>query len=91
VRRDTTLIEALALAAGETDIAKLESVVVYRTIDGQRMAAVFDAGAIMSGKSPDVPILSNDMVIVGYSANRAFWRNVRPAAPIFTVFRPLLY
>jgi polysaccharide export outer membrane protein len=90
VRRDTTLIEALALAAGETEIAKLESVVVYRTIDGQRMAAVFDAGAIMSGRSPDIPILSNDMVIVGYSANRAFWRNVRQAAPIFTVFRPLL-
>lgn len=90
IRQDTTLVEALALASGETDVAKLDDVVVYRTIDGQRMAAAFDVGAIMSGTQPNLKIESNDMVVVGYSANRAFWRDFRQTIPIFALFRPFV-
>lgn len=89
IRQDTTLVEALALASGESNVAKLDDVVIYRTIDGQRMAAVFDVAQIMSGVLPDPKIESNDMVVVGYSANRAFWRDFRQTVPIIALFRPV--
>lgn len=87
---DTTLIETVARAGGETEIAKLDEVIVFRTINGQRMAARFDVAALMSGEQPDIPILGNDVVVVGYSSSRAFWRDLRQMVPVFALFRPLV-
>ena len=90
VRGDTTLMEAIALARGETEIAALDEVIIFRTIDGQRMAARFDVGAIRSGAAEDPRILSNDTVVVGYSAARTIWRDVRSALPLVAVFSRVL-
>lgn len=86
----TTLLDVLSLARGETDVASLDKVVIFRTIDGQRMGAVFDVRSIRSGKSADPVIDGNDLVVVGYSAARKFWKNIVSAAPLLTIFHPVL-
>jgi polysaccharide export outer membrane protein len=84
----TTLLGALALAKGETQIASLNEVVVFRTINGKRMGAVFDVKSIRSGQSEDPEIRSNDLIVVGYSSAKRFWRDVVSSMPILNVFRP---
>ncbi|HYK51516.1 MAG TPA: polysaccharide biosynthesis/export family protein, partial [Terriglobales bacterium] len=82
----TTLLEVLSMAKGETDTAKLNEVVIFRNINGQRMGAVFDVASIRRGRADDPAVHGNDMVVVGYSAARRFWLNVVRAAPIIGVF-----
>lgn len=90
VNGPTTLLDVISMAKGETEVATLDQVVVFRTVDGQRMGAVFDVASIRRGEAADPVIQGNDMVVVGYSAARRFWRNVLTAAPLFNVFRPVL-
>ncbi len=89
IRNSTTLLEAIAMARGESEIAKMDEVVIFRTIDGQRMAARFDVNAIRSGAMADPRILGNDVVVVGLSEAKAIWRDIRQVVPIVAVFRPL--
>lgn len=84
----TTLLGALSMAKGETQLAALNDVVVFRTVDGQRRGAVFDIRQIRSGQQPDPQIRSNDMIIVGYSGSRRMWRDVVNSMPILNIFRP---
>jgi polysaccharide export outer membrane protein len=86
----TTLLGVLSLAKGETEIAALDQVVVFRTINGQRMGAVFDVRAIRSARASDPAIQGNDIVVVGYSAARRFWQDVVRTAPMFNIFRPIV-
>ena len=86
----TTLLDVISMAKGETEVASLNQIVVFRTVDGQRMGAVFDVGSIRRGEADDPVIKGNDLVVVGYSAARRFWQNVRTAAPLLNVFRPVL-
>lgn len=84
----TTLLGALSLAKGETQLAALNDVVVFRNVNGQRSGAVFDIRQIRSGQAPDPQIRSNDMIIVGYSGGRRAWRDIMSAMPILRIFQP---
>jgi polysaccharide export outer membrane protein len=84
----TTLLGALSLAKGETQLAALNDVVVFRQVNGQRAGAVFDVRQIRSGQAPDPQIRSNDMVIVGYSGSRRAWRDIVSSMPLLNIFRP---
>jgi polysaccharide export outer membrane protein len=63
-----TLMQAIAQAGGPSRVAKLDEVVVIRGVDGERMAARFDLGAIRKGEAPDPLILPGDRIIIGLSA-----------------------
>ncbi|HEY8591342.1 MAG TPA: polysaccharide biosynthesis/export family protein [Sphingomicrobium sp.] len=82
----TTLLDVLALAKGETEVAKLNQVVVFRNVNGARMGAVFDVASIRRGLAADPVIQGNDTVVVGYSAASRVWQNVVRAAPLLNVF-----
>lgn len=86
----TTLLDVISMAKGETEVAKLQEVVVFRSVNGQRMGAVFNVASIRRGEAADPVIEGNDLVVVGYSAARRFWRDVVSTAPIFSVFRPII-
>lgn len=86
----TTLLDVISMAKGETEIATLDQVVVFRNISGQRMGAVFDVASIRRGEAADPIIQGNDLVVVGYSAARRFWRNLSTLSPIMNIFRPIL-
>jgi polysaccharide export outer membrane protein len=85
----TTLLGVLSMAKGESEIASLKQVVVFRDINGQRMGAMFDVASIRRGQAADPAIQGNDMIVVGASGAKKFWRNVVNAAPVFSIFRPL--
>jgi polysaccharide export outer membrane protein len=82
----TTLLQALALAHGTSQIAKLDRIAVYRTINGQRMAALFDLSAIRKGKSPDPEVYGDDVVEVNTSSAKALFHNVLMAVPLAEFF-----
>lgn len=89
VRGQTTLLEALAMAKGPSRVAALDEVAVFRTIDGERMGAMFDVEAIRRGDAADPEILGNDTVVVGLSNVKAIWRDALAAIPALAIFRPL--
>jgi polysaccharide export outer membrane protein len=80
----TTLLQALALAHGTTQNAKLTRVAVFRTINGQRLAAGFDLNAVRKGVQPDPELYGNDLVEVNTSAAKSLFHNVLQAVPLFT-------
>lgn len=88
VRGQTTLLEALAMAKGPSQVADLDQVVIFRTVAGQRMAARFDLRDIRRGRTPDPEILGNDTVVVGSSGLKAAWRDAITAIPVLSIFRP---
>lgn len=86
----TTLLQALALARGPNEIASLDDVVIFRTIDGQRMAAAFNLVDIRRGIAEDPAIFGNDIVVVGASNGRQIYRDILSASPLIAgIFRPI--
>ncbi|UUL82174.1 polysaccharide biosynthesis/export family protein [Sphingomonas qomolangmaensis] len=81
---DTSLLQAVAMAKGVSAVAKVEQVVVFRTIGNTRYAAMFDLGAIQSGSAADPQIRADDIVIVGTSGRKVFMRNLLAIAPTLT-------
>lgn len=80
-----TLMRSVALAQGTTEYAKLEDVVVFRTVGDQEMAALYNLGAIRRGVYPDPQIYPNDLVVVGDSpARRMFTQYLQAASVIVT-------
>jgi polysaccharide export outer membrane protein len=49
----TTLLQAIAVAQGVTDVADLSAVVIFRQVEGKRMAAAFNLSKIRRGDFPD--------------------------------------
>lgn len=88
---DMTLQQAIASARGVTEDAQISEVVVFRTVNGQQMAALFSLRDIREGRYADPAILSNDVVVVGTSRARRLFRELAQVAPIFSVFTPLAY
>ncbi|WP_338424227.1 polysaccharide biosynthesis/export family protein [Sphingopyxis kveilinensis] len=76
-----TLLQAIALGEGTSDVAKLNQVIVFRNIGDQRLVARFDLGAIRAGNAPDPEILGNDIVVVGESAARRIYRDAIMVLP----------
>lgn len=86
VKGSSSLLEALALARSPTRVAKLNEIVVFRNINGERHGAVFDLKRIRAGIDPDPEILGGDVVVVGFSFVQEAWRDILTAAPILNVF-----
>lgn len=87
MRGRTTLLQAVAMAEGPTRTAEIRTIVVFRRVDGERMVAQFDLGAIRRGEAEDPVVLGEDVVIVDESQLKAVWRDLLMAAPLFNVFR----
>lgn len=84
-----TLLTALAQARSPTDVARLDQVLVFRMVDGQRYGGQFDLQAIRAGRMPDLALASGDVVVVGYSALRGAYKDILQTAPLVAVLRPL--
>jgi polysaccharide export outer membrane protein len=76
-----SLMRAVATAKGMTEFAKLDDVVVFRTVGRQPMAALYNLGAIRRGIYPDPAIYSNDVIVVGNSRARRMMKDMLQLAP----------
>lgn len=93
VTNQMTLLRAIASAKGLSEFAKLDDVVILRTVDGQRMAGLYNIAAIRRGAYRDPSLYANDVVVVGDSPQRRLFRDaitVAPllAAPVVAVLQP---
>ncbi len=86
VTKATTLLSAIAQAQSPTRIAKLDEIVIFRTIAGERMAARFNLVRVRAGADPDPRIYGGDVVVVGFSSSKSIYRDIIAAAPLFNVF-----
>ncbi|HSX62588.1 MAG TPA: polysaccharide biosynthesis/export family protein [Tahibacter sp.] len=84
----TSLLQALAMSEGLDQLANQQGVVIFRTIGGQKMAAVFDIAAIRAGRSEDPQIYGDDIVVVDQSGPRTALRRFVESIPVFALFRP---
>jgi polysaccharide export outer membrane protein len=88
IKGRTTLLQAIAMAEGETKTAELRQVAIFRTVNGQPMGALFNVEQIRRGQAADPEILGQDKVIVADSKSKAAWRDILNAAPLINIFRP---
>ena len=88
----TTLLQAVAMAKGATKVADLESVAVFRNVEGRRMVAVFNMTAIRDGYALDPVLQGDDVVIVDTSRLSVAMQTVIASLPALAsfayVFRP---
>jgi len=82
----TTLLGAIAMGKGPTEIAKLDQVVVFREIGGQQTAARFDLNAVRTGTMVDPLLQPEDRIMVGTSGASQAWQNLLSALPAFAIF-----
>lgn len=82
VTNQMTLLRAIASAKGLSEFARQEEVVILRTVDGRKMAGLYNIEAIRRGAYDDPPIYANDVVVVGDSPQRRLFRDLVSLAPL---------
>lgn len=85
-----SLQQAVATARGADDTANLGNVVVFRTVNNQKMAALFNLKDIRAGRLPDPDVFGNDIIVVGENATRRFFRDITTTFPVLGAFVPIL-
>ena len=92
VTNEMTLMRVIASAKGLTEFARQDDVVILRTVSGQKLAGLYNIGAIRRGAYGDPPVYANDVIVVGDSPQRRLFRDLVAlspvlAAPLVAVFR----
>lgn len=82
VTNQMTLLRAIASAKGLSEFARQEDVVILRTVNGRRMAGLYNIDAIRRGAYEDPAIYANDVVVVGDSPQRRLFRDFVSLAPL---------
>lgn len=79
-----TLMRAVATAKGTAEFASLSNVAIFRTVNGQKMGALYNLKLIRNGSYADPEVFANDVVIVGNSQTRKIFKDVLQASPLIT-------
>lgn len=79
-----TLVRAVASAKGATEFAKLQEVVIFRTVGDQRLAGLYSLKAIRDGRYPDPEIFAGDVVVVGDSPARRMFKDIASMGGLLT-------
>lgn len=82
----TSLLKAIARGGGTDSDANTSRVVVFREINGQRMAAGFDLGKIRDGVADDPEIYGNDIIVVADSGARRAYGSIVESIPLLGLY-----
>lgn len=82
VTNQMTLMRVIASARGLTEFARVSEVVILRTVNGRRMAGLYNMAAIRRGAYEDPAVYANDIVVVGDSPERRMFRDIVALAPL---------
>jgi polysaccharide export outer membrane protein len=86
----TTLLQVIAMAKGADRVANEKRIIIYRTINNQKMGALYDLTAIRAGTLEDPEIYARDVIVVERSGMKSAFQELRGVMPMFGLFRPLL-
>lgn len=79
-----TLMSAVALAGGTTEFSKLDDVLIFRTVGGQKYVGAYNLTAIRRGNYSDPEIFPQDIVVVGDSPQRRLLDNILKASTLLS-------
>lgn len=87
IQGQSNLLQAMALAEGPTQTAKLGEVIVFRRKEDGLYAAQFNLSDVRTGRAENPEILAGDIVVVGNSFAKALFRDFLQLSPLLaTVF-----
>lgn len=84
VTQRLSLLQAVAMAQGTDEFSDLEDVVVFRTVNNTRYAALYDLDAIRHGNYADPRIFPSDIVMVGDENSRRRFKDILAIVPLIT-------
>ena len=79
-----TLMRAVATAGGTSEFAKLNDVVIFRSVNGEQLAGLYNLKDIRRGAYSDPEVFANDVIVVGDSQARRMFRDLIQASPLIT-------
>ena len=82
----TSLLQAVAIGGGFSDLAEPNEVLVFRQVNGKKMGAVFDIQAIRKGEAEDPLVYGDDIVVVSNAAGKSAYQNFLKSLPIVGLF-----
>lgn len=82
VTNQMTLMRAIASAKGLSEFARQDDVVILRTVSNQKMAGLYNIGAIRRGAYDDPQVYANDVIVVGDSPQRRLFRDFVSLSPL---------
>jgi polysaccharide biosynthesis/export protein len=82
----TTLIQAVAMAQGLDPLANPQGIVIFRMIQGKKMAAVFDIAAIRAGNAEDPQVYGDDIIVIEQSGSKTALRRFIETVPMLSFF-----
>lgn len=82
----TSLLQAIAVAEGLDPLADLEGIVLFRLVDGKKMAAAYDMRALRSGQVEDPQLYGDDIVVVEQSGSKTALRRFIESVPALGLF-----
>jgi polysaccharide biosynthesis/export protein len=83
---NVSLLQAIALAEGLSTVADPKGILIFRTVNNQRMAARFDLKQVRSGKISDPMLQAGDIVMVDESSSKTTLRDITSAMPLTGLF-----
>lgn len=82
VTNQMTLMRAIASAKGLSEFASQDDVVILRTVNGRKMAGLYNVEAIQRGIYDDPAVYANDVIVVGDSPQRRMFRDFVALSPL---------
>lgn len=79
-----TLMRAVARAQGVGEYARQSHVVIFRTVNGEHLAALYNLRAIRRGVYDDPEVFANDVIVVGDDQARRIFRDALQIVPLLT-------
>lgn len=83
----TTLLQCVAVAGGLEPLADLRGIVLFRVVEGKKMAATYDMRELRSGRATDPQIYGDDLIVVEQSGSKTAIRRFLDAVPALGIFR----
>jgi len=81
-----TLLQAVAVSGGPSPGADPRRVVIFRTIEGKRMAAAYDLLRIRGGEIEDPVVYGNDVIIMDGNDLRQGFDDIIRSIPLLGLF-----
>ncbi len=82
VTNQMTLMRAVASAKGLAEFARQDDIVILRTVNGRKMAGLYNIDAIRRGVYDDPAVYANDVIVVGDSPQRRLFRDFVSVSPL---------
>lgn len=89
VEGQLSLLQAIAISGGPSENANPRKVAIFRVINGEKQAAVFDLKAIRNHKMEDPAVYGNDIIVMDGSEAQQTYREVIRSIPLIGLFLAL--